>query len=169
MNARKERREKLEPCAKCPHYTCSLLWDDKDDVLSTTTQYSLTTMPVPCVSIKELSNKGLMNTLHTNPHLFKIDCRINIKCSLNSSDTTLTSLLLSLCVTHSTKVLAMGRHQDWNLPRNMGFLRSSLQVPGPYWFHYYSSWDQGSPQTLFWSVWAWTPTRNVLIPHLCHW
>lgn len=79
MSARRERRVELEPCAKHPCYTHGLLWDDEDDILSATTKYSLTATPVPCVPIKELSNEGLMNTIHTNPHLFKINCRINVE------------------------------------------------------------------------------------------
>jgi hypothetical protein len=52
MNVRMGGKEQLEPCAKCPRYAQGLLWDDEDDVLSTTAQYSLTTAPVPQVPVK---------------------------------------------------------------------------------------------------------------------
>jgi len=77
-NARMEGKEQLEPRAKRPRYTRGLLWDDEDDVLSATAQYSLTATPVPQVPIEESSNRALMETIRTNPHLFKIDCKINV-------------------------------------------------------------------------------------------
>jgi hypothetical protein len=55
-----------------------LLWDNEDDILSATAQYSLTAVPVPCVPTKELSNKALVKTIQTNPHLFKLNCKINV-------------------------------------------------------------------------------------------
>jgi hypothetical protein len=67
-------REELEPRAKCPRYTRGLLWDDEDEVLSSTAQYSLTAVPVPRVPIVESANQALMDTIHSNPHLFLVDC-----------------------------------------------------------------------------------------------
>ena len=52
-----------------------LLWDNVDDVLSATAQYSLTAAPVPCVPIEVSTNETLMNTICSNPHLFKVDCK----------------------------------------------------------------------------------------------
>jgi hypothetical protein len=66
MNARKGRKEELEPQAKHPRYTCGLLWDNKNDVLSASTQYLLTAVPVPCVPTEESSNEALMETIHAN-------------------------------------------------------------------------------------------------------
>ena len=48
-SARKGRKKELEPQAKCPHYTCSLLWDDQDNMLSSTAQYSLTAAFLVCL------------------------------------------------------------------------------------------------------------------------
>jgi hypothetical protein len=78
MSARRERKEQLEPCAKRPRYMWGLLWDDEDDILSATVQYSLTTVPEPQVPIEKSSNKALMEMICTNPHLFKADCKINV-------------------------------------------------------------------------------------------
>jgi len=47
MSVRKGEREQLEPCAKRPHYTQGLLWDNEDDVLSATARYYLTAALVP--------------------------------------------------------------------------------------------------------------------------
>ena len=46
--------------------------------MSTTAQYLLTIMLVPCVPTKEFSNKALAETIQTNPHLFKLNCKINV-------------------------------------------------------------------------------------------
>jgi hypothetical protein len=77
-SAKRGRKPGLEPPAKRPRYTRGLLWDDEDDVLSATAQYSLTATPVPRVPIEELTNKALMNTISSNPTLFKVDCKINV-------------------------------------------------------------------------------------------
>jgi hypothetical protein len=37
-------------------------------------------MPVPHVPVEELSNKALSETIHSNPHLFKVNCKINVDC-----------------------------------------------------------------------------------------
>jgi hypothetical protein len=62
-NVKGLRREELEPRAKHPHYTQGLLWDDEDDTLSATAQYSLFAAPLPRVPVNESSNKSLMNTI----------------------------------------------------------------------------------------------------------
>jgi hypothetical protein len=80
MNARKEKKEELEPCAKCLCYTHSLLQDNEDEILSATFQYFLTAVPVPCIPIEEFSNIALMQTINSNPHLFQVNCRINVDC-----------------------------------------------------------------------------------------
>jgi hypothetical protein len=73
------RREELEPRAKRPRYTRGLLWDDEDEVLSSTAQYSLTAAPVPRVPIEESANQALMDTIHSHPHLFSVNCRLNVE------------------------------------------------------------------------------------------
>ena len=81
-----------DPCDKWNHgvccskaseckyrHICQECWgDNQDDVLSVTAQYSLTTVPVSCVLTEESSNKALMETICTNPHLFETDCNIKI-------------------------------------------------------------------------------------------
>jgi hypothetical protein len=44
-----QSRVALEPRAKRPRYTRGLLWDNDDDTLSATAQWSLTAKPVPSV------------------------------------------------------------------------------------------------------------------------
>jgi hypothetical protein len=78
-SARSPRREELEPRAKRPRYTRGLLWDDRDDVLSATAQYSITAAPVPRVPVAEAANHALASTIGSNPHLFSVDCKINVK------------------------------------------------------------------------------------------
>ena len=64
--------------AKRPRYTHGLLWEDGDDVLSATAQYSLTAEPVPRVPIAESKNEALANTILANPDLFKVECKLNV-------------------------------------------------------------------------------------------
>ena len=78
MNARRKELAALEPRAKRPRYTRGLLWDDGDDVLSATAQYSLSATPVPRVPLAESSNPVVKQTIADHPHLFKIDCHINV-------------------------------------------------------------------------------------------
>jgi hypothetical protein len=78
MNAKRKELEVLEPRAKRPRYTQGLLWEDEDDVLSATAQYSLTAAPVPRVPLVESSNPAVKQTIANHPHLFKIDCHINV-------------------------------------------------------------------------------------------
>ena len=76
--ARRTESGVLEPRAKRPRYTRGLLWDNEDDVLSTTAQYSLTAAPVPRVPFAESSNPIVQKTITDHPHLFKVDCHINV-------------------------------------------------------------------------------------------
>jgi hypothetical protein len=76
--AKRREREKLEPRAKRPRFTRGLLWEDEDDILSATAQYSLTAMPVPHVPIEELSSPAVKQTIADYPHLFRVDCHINV-------------------------------------------------------------------------------------------
>jgi hypothetical protein len=78
-NARSHRSETLEHRAKRPRYTRGLLWDDEEDLLSATAQYSLTAEPLPCIPLKEALNTDLMNTIRDHPDLFKVDCPVNIE------------------------------------------------------------------------------------------
>jgi hypothetical protein len=67
----KPNRPALEPHAKCPCYTYGLLWDDDDDLQSSTAQWSLTADTVPSVPTEEFDNLAAVNTIWENPHLFK--------------------------------------------------------------------------------------------------
>ena len=78
--ARRTELGVLEPRAKRPCYTRGLLWDNEDDVLSMTAQYSLTAAPVPHVPFAESSNPTVQKTITDHPHLFKVDCHINVDC-----------------------------------------------------------------------------------------
>lgn len=78
MSARSLRKEGIEPRAKRPRYTRGLLWDEEDDTLSATAQYSLTAEPVPSVPPEEMNNDLLRETIRSNPDLFKVECKINV-------------------------------------------------------------------------------------------
>jgi hypothetical protein len=71
-------RVMLEPRAKRPRYTWGLLWDDNDDTLSATAQWSLTAEPVPSVPEKEYKNYPAVSTINSHPHLFKITMPIKV-------------------------------------------------------------------------------------------
>ena len=68
----------LEPRAKRPRYTRGLLWDEDDDVLSATAQWLLTAYPVLPVPPDEFENIAAVNTINSNPHLFKIITPIKV-------------------------------------------------------------------------------------------
>ena len=68
----------LEPRAKRPKYTRGLLWDDADDTMSATAQWSLTAAPVPMVPQDELDNVPAVNTIAQHPHLFQITTPIQV-------------------------------------------------------------------------------------------
>jgi hypothetical protein len=63
MSVRKGEKEQLDPCAKHPHYMRGLLLDDEEDMLNTTSQYSLTNTLVPQVPIEESSNKFMLTLI----------------------------------------------------------------------------------------------------------
>ena len=67
-----------EPQTRCPHYTQGLLWDDNNGILSSTAQWSLMANPVLSVPYKEYNNSAAVNTIHSNPHLFKITTPIKV-------------------------------------------------------------------------------------------
>ena len=71
-------KEMLEPRAKRPRYTRGLLWDDDDDTLSATAQWSLTATPVPSVPQEEYENRAAVETITSYPHLFKIVTPIKV-------------------------------------------------------------------------------------------
>ena len=68
----------LEPHAKRPKYTWGLLWDNEDDTMSTTAQWSVTAAPVPMVPQDELGNVPAVNTIAQHPHLFQITTPIRV-------------------------------------------------------------------------------------------
>jgi hypothetical protein len=68
----------LEPHAKHPHYTQGLLWDDNDDLLSATFQWSITAEPIPYVPDEEYRNEIAVNTLNSHSHLFKVVTPIKV-------------------------------------------------------------------------------------------
>ena len=68
MNTGAPRTEVLKHHAKHLWYTRGLLWDDKEDLLSTTAQYSLSAQPLPDIPVEESHNVALMKpwgTTHT--------------------------------------------------------------------------------------------------------
>jgi hypothetical protein len=69
----------LEPRAKRPRYTRGLLWDEDDDLLSSTAQWSLTAEPVPRVPEQEYLNSAALETITSHPELFSVDCSINVE------------------------------------------------------------------------------------------
>jgi hypothetical protein len=68
----------LEPRANHPRYTRGPLWDDNDDLLSSTAQWSLTAHPVLRVPEQEYQNLAALKTITLHPELFTVDCRINV-------------------------------------------------------------------------------------------
>ena len=68
----------LEPHAKHPKYTQGLLWDDKDDTMSATAQWSVTAAPVPMVPQDELNNEAAVNMIAQHSHLFQIMTPIQV-------------------------------------------------------------------------------------------
>jgi hypothetical protein len=72
-------KEVLEPRAKHPRYARGLLWDEDDDLLSSTAQWSLTAQPVPRVPEQEYLNLAALETITSHPELFLVDCRINVE------------------------------------------------------------------------------------------
>ena len=72
-----------EECwAKWPHYACGLLWDTNDisgaDNYSNTAHWGLTTSPVPGVSPREFENLEALRMIQANPHLFQVNCTLNV-------------------------------------------------------------------------------------------
>ena len=92
----------LEPCAKHPKYTQGLLWDNKDDTLSATALWSITTAPVPVVPRDEFDNTAAVETINTHPHIFKITTPIKVDrfrelLSKHPNQPTVESVCCSLC------------------------------------------------------------------------
>ena len=74
-----------EECwAKWPCHACSLLWDANDisgtDDFSDMAHWSLTTSPVPGIPPREFKNLKALRTIQANPHLFQVNCTLNIAC-----------------------------------------------------------------------------------------
>ena len=73
---REERR------AKRPRYARGLLWDTNDilgsDGFSDTARWGLTASPVPGVPPREFENLEALGTIQANPHLFQVNCSLNI-------------------------------------------------------------------------------------------
>ena len=120
MTARRMESGVLEPRAKHPHYTRGLLWDNEDDVQSTTAQYSLTTVPVPHVPFAESSNPTVQKTITDHPHLFKVDCHINVDHFEELLLHHRTSHLYSPCAMPSAKVFGRGLTQELAFTQTRG-------------------------------------------------
>ena len=91
----------LEPHAKHPKYTRGLLWDDEDETMSATAQWSITAAPVPMVLQDELNNEAAINTIAQHSHLFQITALIQVGCfqqllSLHLNQPAVTSVCHSL-------------------------------------------------------------------------
>jgi hypothetical protein len=136
MSAVSPRREALEPHAKRPCYMRGLLWDNVDDVLSATAQYLLTAAPVPHVPIEVSTNETLMNTIHSNPHLFKVDCKINIDHFSELIKSHPNQALLCPSVMPSTKVFGCLRMLNLRSIQTLGISLTVL----PNWMNTRFSW-----------------------------
>ena len=73
-------REKCQ--AKQPHYAHGLLWDanniSSSDDFSDMARWGLTTSPVPGMPPREFENLKALRTIQMNPHLFQVNCSLNI-------------------------------------------------------------------------------------------
>ena len=76
----KERSVESDPTMKHPKYLERSVWTDADmsPSFSLTVCCTLTDRPLPCPSPNEFLNTDAMNTIHNNPHLFKIVTPINV-------------------------------------------------------------------------------------------
>ena len=68
----------LEPHTKCPWYTHGILWDEEDNTLSTTVQWSVTADLVPMVLTDEDDNLPTVEKINMHPQLFKITTTIKV-------------------------------------------------------------------------------------------
>jgi len=74
-------KEGLRPAMEYmhPRFAQDLIWGDTTNTISPAAQYSLFADPLPCPLQSELENSTTLNTICSNPNLFKIVCNINIK------------------------------------------------------------------------------------------
>ena len=81
-NTRGETVIREERRAKRPRYARGLLWDTNDilgsDGFSDTARWGLTASPVPGVPPREFENLEALRTIQANPHLFQVNCSLNI-------------------------------------------------------------------------------------------
>ena len=84
VNMRGETVIREECRAKRPRYTHGLLWDASDisgtDDFSDMARWGLTAPPVPGVPPREFENLEALRTIQMNPHLFQVNCSLNIAC-----------------------------------------------------------------------------------------
>lgn len=67
-----------EAQAKHPRYTRGLLWEEGDEILSSTARWSISTEPAPDVPPDEFLNGPAVQTLLNLPYLFCIKCPVNV-------------------------------------------------------------------------------------------